>query len=129
MARILIIDDELAIRRMLHAALERAGHEVIEVSSGAEGLRAYRDGGVDLVITDILMPDMEGLECILELRRSNPAVRIIAMSGGSERMDMDVLHVARRFGALRSFSKPFPLDEMLAAVTTALEPVPPGSSE
>ena len=121
MARILVMDDEQQIRGMLRRALEEQGHEVLEASDGTEGVRCYRTTPVDLVITDILMPYKEGLECIRELRKIDPEVLIIAISGGSASLNMDALRVARHFGALRTFRKPFDLDEMLKAVRAALD--------
>jgi len=82
MSRILVTDDEDQIRAMLRHALESSGHEVLEANNGEEGVRIYQKQPADLVITDILMPEKEGLESIRELRRLNPAVRIIAISGG-----------------------------------------------
>src|SRR5437762_3486227 len=107
MARILIMDDEAPIRSLLRRALENAGHEVREAANGTEGIMSYRESPADIVIADILMPEKEGLECILELKQLNPAVCIIAISGGSARSQLDVLAIARHFGARRTFSKPF----------------------
>ncbi len=97
-------------------ALEAVGHEVLVAPDGMEGARIYRKQPVDLVITDILMPEKEGLECILELRRLNPALRVIAISGGLRSGTIDVLDVARRFGACRTFWKPFDLASIVSAV-------------
>ena len=121
MSRILVIDDEHQIRAMLREALELLHHEVQEAKNGEEGVRLYQTQPSDLVITDILMPEKEGLECILELRRINPAVRVIAISGGSRFHAMDVLDVASRLGATRTFRKPFDLGEVVAAVQEELE--------
>jgi len=116
MARILVIDDEHKLRQMLCRALEAAGHVVVEARDGAEGIRLYRAAPTDLVITDILMPEMDGLGCIRELRKSHPGVRVIAISGGSPKVTMDALGVARAFGACRTLQKPFDLDQLLKAV-------------
>ena len=121
MSRILVIDDEDQIRAMLREALELSGHEVLEARDGKEGIRVYQKQPADLVITDILMPEKEGLECILELRRIDPAVRVIAISGGLRSHTMDVLRVARGFGACRTFWKPFDLAKVVAAVHEELE--------
>lgn len=120
MARILVIDDEAEVRTVLRRALEKAGHEVVEAEDGKEGMRSYRRVGADLVITDILMPEQDGLQCILELRRLDPQLPVIAMSGGSTRVTIDVLEDARRFGARQTFEKPFDVSAVVAAVEAEL---------
>jgi DNA-binding response OmpR family regulator len=120
-ARILIIDDEDQARRMLHQVLERAGYEVVEACNGSEGLRCFRAHPTDLIITDILMPEKEGLETIMDLRREFPQAKIIAMSGGGRTGNLSFLEVARRLGAQRTLQKPFELQEMLAAVRELLQ--------
>ena len=82
MPRLLIIDDERLARLTLRKILERAGHEVMEASTGNEGLAMFRAKPCDLVITDIIMPDKEGIETIIELKRDFPGVRVIAISHG-----------------------------------------------
>ena len=120
MPRILVIDDDATIRRMLHTLLEREGHEILEASNGKEALRLHRVSPVELVITDILMPEMDGLELILALRRQAPDLRVIAMSGGGDSKQHQVLDVAEPFGAFATVRKPFKLDEMLTTVRRAL---------
>lgn len=82
MARVLIVDDESSIRGLLRQAFEMNGFEVVEASNGTEAVRTFGEGGIDLVITDIIMPDKEGLESIMDLKEIDPDVKIIAMSGG-----------------------------------------------
>jgi DNA-binding NtrC family response regulator len=120
MARILVIDDEALVRRTLRAALERAGHEVLEAKDGKEAIQHQRQTPVDLAVTDILMPDSEGLQCIRELRGLDPQIRVIAMSGGGQIKAADVLDMARRFGANRTFAKPFDVPQLLLAVQAEL---------
>jgi YesN/AraC family two-component response regulator len=98
-----------------------AGHTVIETCNGREGLRLYRREPAEIVITDIFMPEQEGLETITALRREFPGVKIIAISGGGQRGRLDFLDVAARLGAERTFHKPFDLQEILAAVREILE--------
>ncbi len=124
MRRILVIDDEDQIRAMLRQALESSGHEVLEANNGEEGVRIYQKQPADLVITDILMPEKEGLESIRELRGLDPAVRVIAISGGGRFHTMDVLGLARMLGARRTFWKPFDLAKVVAAVQEELEDRP-----
>ncbi len=119
MATILVIDDEPQVRSLLNQALTGAGYKVVEASNGREGLDRYREKPTDLVITDILMPDEDGLEATLELTREYPEARIIAITGGSG--DRNFLDVAKLFGARRTLSKPFELDRLLGAVKEELK--------
>ena len=114
MATILVIDDQKPIRALLRAALEEDGHEVLEASNGLLGLERYRERAADLIITDMLMPEMNGLEMMLELNRSFPNVKVIAMSGGPEREGG--LHAAKLLGARQTFQKPFDMSALLDAV-------------
>jgi CheY-like chemotaxis protein len=120
-ARILIIDDEDQPRRMLQQVLTRAGYEVVEARNGNEGLQRFRARPTDLVITDILMPEKEGLETIIDIRREFPTAKIIAISGGGRAGNLHFLDVAQRLGAQRVLQKPFELQEMLAAVQELLQ--------
>jgi len=119
-ARILIIDDEASIRRPLQVILERAGHEVVSAANGSEAVRLWRHRAGDMVITDIHMPEKNGLEAIIELRQIAPQVRILAMSGGDLNARVDVLGDAALLGAVHTISKPFTLGEMLGAVERVL---------
>ena len=121
MARILVIDDEPEIRSMLADVLSEEGHEVVDAPDGRRGLALQRERAADLVITDIFMPEQEGIETILELRQAFPRVKIIAMSGGGERLrTLDYLPAAGHLGAVRTLAKPFELDAMLALVSEVL---------
>ena len=121
MARILVIDDEEPIRRMLRQALERAGYEIIEACDGQEGVHYYRTAHVDLIISDILLAGAEGFETITALRREAPGVKIIAMSGGGYVGDSDVLNIARQLGAQGALQKPFELQDLFATVGELLQ--------
>ena len=116
MARILIIDDEIRIRSMLRQMLERTGHEVVDAPDGDAGIKLYRNGPADLVITDLIMPEKEGLETIMELRCDFPDVKIIAISGGGRVGPTGYLEVTKKLGAQRIFAKPFAVKEILQAV-------------
>ena len=120
MSRILIIDDDPDIRRLIKAALERDRHDIIEAGSGAEGLRRWRESRPDLVITDLVMPGKDGLDTLFEMVSLDPSVKVIAMTGGSWRDAVDRLHDARLFGAVRTVAKPFTLSEMLRVVGEVL---------
>jgi CheY-like chemotaxis protein len=118
--RILIIDDDADVRRLLKVALEKDRHQVVEASDGVEGLRRWRENRPDLVITDIVMPGKDGLDTVFELVNLDPAVKVIAMTGGHWREAVDRLHDARLFGAVRTVAKPFTLSEMLRVVGEVL---------
>ena len=121
MARTLVVDDEETVRDMLRRALERAGHEVAEAADGNEALRVHRENPADLVVTDIIMPDKEGTELIAVLKRESPDTKVIAISGGGRIGALSYLQLAKRFGADRTFGKPFRLGEFLKAVDEVLE--------
>ena len=119
MATILIIDDEEIVRVLLRSVLEEAGYEVAEAANGREGLELYRQRPIHLVITDILMPEMNGLDMLLELTREFLYAKVIAISGvGGER---NVLDVAKLLGARQTFKKPFSMSDLLSAVRYELE--------
>jgi DNA-binding response OmpR family regulator len=120
MARILIIDDDDAVRSMLRQALTRFGHVVIEARDGEEGLLLFPGANADLLITDILMPEKEGLEVLLELRKVQPPVKIIAISGGGRIHAKDYLGLAKRLGASKVLTKPFGIEALMAAVNELL---------
>jgi len=120
MARILVIDDEDRIRGMLRTALEIEGHEVVEATQGDEALRLLRAQPAELVITDIMMPQKDGMEVIMALRREAPGLKVIAMSGGGRYALMETLHMAEQLGAFAAMRKPFDLDAMIETVKRAL---------
>ena len=120
MAQILLVDDDDMFRPMLQAMLERQGHQVISAQNGDQALARHREERCDLVITDIIMPDKEGLETIRALVRENPAVRIIAMSGGGRTSAADYLSLAKRFGAAALLTKPFSGQELADAIGAVL---------
>lgn len=120
MARILVIDDERPIREMLRAGFEEAGFDVCAAADGKEGIRLFHEQPADLVITDILMPDQDGLEVIRVLHRSFPGVKIIAISGKGMGGDLDFLIEAELFGAVSTMAKPFTWPEMLRVAHSVL---------
>ena len=118
--RILVIDDEREIREMLRDMLRTQGYEVMTAADGHAATRLQRQHPADLVITDIFMPEKEGIETILDLHTAWPGLKIIAISGGGGDYNVDYLAAARQLGAIRSISKPFDLDDLLATVRDAL---------
>ena len=122
MAHILVIDDEVQIRDVLRTVLERVGYQVTEAGDGNEGLQIYAEGGIDLVVTDIIMPEKGGIDTIMDLRRDFPGVKVIAISGGGMCGDVSYLDMALGVGADRAIGKPFVLDDFLESVEELLSP-------
>lgn len=116
MGRVLVIDDDPLIRQTIRFALEEAGFCVDEAESGVDGCRAAADGDFDLMITDILMPDKDGIETIIEVKRTRPDLQILAMSGGGKIDGGEFLNLARRLGVNDTISKPFQIGALLAKV-------------
>jgi two-component system chemotaxis response regulator CheY len=119
-ARILVVDDEPLVRDTLRLLLESAGHEVIQAEDGDGALALYPVERPDLVISDMVMPARSGLETIEELRRMNPAVRIIAISGGGRGGGLDQLEAAQQRGAAAVLAKPFRRAALLELVGRVL---------
>ncbi len=101
------MDDDVEFRQMLRKMLERAGYEVTEAADGKEGMKLFHKAPMDLVITDMLMPEQDGVETVIELRREFADVKIIAISGGGQIDSKEYLRMAERLGATHTFSKPF----------------------
>ncbi|MGO9008872.1 MAG: response regulator [Bryobacteraceae bacterium] len=120
-ARILVADDEAGVRGFLRKVLEQSGYEVIEAADGKQALRQARAGHVDLVITDIIMPEQEGVETIQALRKEMPDIGIIAISGAYQGQ---FLKVAQMLGAAAALSKPVSAELLLARVAEVLRPKP-----
>ena len=120
MARLLLIEDDDGVRTVLRRMLEQAGHTVIEARDGKEGLRLFQRTPADLVITDIVMPEKEGLEVVRALRDTHPPVKIIAISGAGPHEGGDYLALARLMGAAKVLQKPFTNALLIAAVNDLL---------
>ena len=121
MPSVLVVDDQDQVRQLIRETLEQAGYEVEEARDGKEGVERYRMKPVDLVIMDILMPDQNGLEGIMVLRREFPDSRVIAMTGGSEAIGiLNVLDFAKMLGARRTLQKPFDLKVLLDMVASEM---------
>ena len=117
MAKIVIIDDVDEVRATIRRILERKGYEVIEANNGRQGLKAIEKHAPHLVITDILMPDMEGLETIQALIKSNSSIPVIAITAS---MDTPYLKIALKLGAVAGMYKPFSSQDLLGAIGNAL---------
>ena len=120
MAKVLVIDDDADLRRAICRGLRQAGHEPIEAGDGRAGLEAARREPVRLVITDIVMPDQDGIETIMELKGLDPSPAIIAMSGMSGGGGFTPLDDASLLGADAVFRKPFELTELVATAEKLL---------
>jgi CheY-like chemotaxis protein len=120
MALVLVIDDDETIREVLRGILEVAGHEVLEAADGESGLDLHRRHQPALVIADIIMPEMDGLEVIRELRRMSPDVKVMAVTGYDEKGAKGYLALAEEYGAHRTFNKPVDPDEIEQAVIELL---------
>jgi CheY-like chemotaxis protein len=118
MPTVLLIDDDDAIRGLLRTALEGVGYVVSEAANGIEGFQSFRQSPTDLVVTDIYMPGCDGLEVIQTLRRINPGIKILAVTGRSDIADF--LEVARMLGASSVLRKPFEMGVFLQTVEDLL---------
>lgn len=116
MARILLVDDEPLLRETLKTALQAAGYTVALAPNGEVALKTLAAAPFDLVVTDVLMPETDGLEMIMRIRKQSNNVRIIAMSGGGRMRNMDMLEFAKSFGADTVIAKPFLPKELIAAI-------------
>ena len=121
---IMAIDDEPAVLRMIERMLVDSGHECERFADARLALDSLERRPVDLILTDIIMPGMEGIELILGLRVNRPALPIIAMSGGSSALRVDALHLAERLGATQLLPKPFTRDALLDAIARATDKGP-----
>lgn len=120
MARILIIDDENLVRFALRQVLEDAGYGVEEAEDGEKGLEHMAANGIDLVITDIVMPNKEGIQTITEIKATKPEIPVLAISGGGRIGKVDYLSSSREAGADDTLRKPFTDDVLLEKVATLL---------
>lgn len=120
MARILIVDDEELVRFSLRTMLEEFEHSVEEAADGNEALAKIKEGGFDLAIIDIFMPEKEGTETIMELRRDFPDLKLVAISGGGQTGDLAYLKVAEAFGADMILPKPLTESDLRIAVDSLL---------
>ena len=119
---ILIVDDEEEMRDTLERVLAAAGYRVVTASNGAEVSSILAQVHVDLVMTDLLMPEKDGTEVIAELRKKHPNTPIVAMSGGGRMPRGDYLKIARMFGAHAILEKPFTNEQLLSTIELLLPP-------
>jgi DNA-binding NtrC family response regulator len=122
--RILVVDDNAGLADVVRRVLERDGHEVRVAVTGLEGARRHREQATDLAIIDIHMPEMDGLELLVQFRAIAPEMPVIVMSGGVQTGGLNLLGDARLLGAFATLAKPFSVDELLGVVARALPPKP-----
>jgi DNA-binding response OmpR family regulator len=122
MAGIMIVEDDNDLREMLRLSLLQRKYIIIEASTGKEAIAKFKPSIVDLVVTDIIMPDEDGLKVIMKLKEIKPNIRIIAISGGGKAGPGNYLNLARALGADEIFPKPFSVQSLLAKIDAILEP-------
>ena len=120
MSHILVIEDDQQMREMVKQMLQRAGYNAVGAGDGREGMQIVREQAIDLIITDIIMPDQEGLETIMQVRREYPNIPVIAISGGGRVEPENYLHSAKLLGAAHTFAKPLNRDDVLRVVSQLL---------
>jgi CheY-like chemotaxis protein len=129
MARILVVDDEDLVRNTLRRILERDGHEVVEAENGEVALEKFKQKQTDLVIVDLFMPVMDGLELLNELRLEFPGTKMIAISGSIYERRPRFLEIAGRMESVKTLAKPFTAQEVVDVVNETLEEEPSDSEE
>jgi DNA-binding NtrC family response regulator len=107
------------VRKIVRKMLERSGHKVVEAENGKLGIELLTSDAFDLVITDIIMPEMEGIETLINVKRQRPDTQVIAMSGGGRTGNVDFLQTAQKLGAAAILHKPFTMNSLSAAVEEA----------
>ena len=123
MANMLLVEDEPLVTDTLSSALESKGHSVVTASNGIQGMMRFAERPFDLVITDIIMPDQEGIGMIMEMRRVTPTAKIIAISGGGRTGNVEFLRMAEGLGAMATLKKPIRLAEFFKVVNECLSRV------
>jgi DNA-binding NtrC family response regulator len=117
MAKILIVDDEPQLRDMLRQMLQQDSHEVLEAENGIQGCQLYREHKPDIIISDLVMPEQNGIDMLLELKKEFSDLRVLAISGGGGITgSFDYLPIAKLIGAVQILKKPFGLQELREAV-------------
>jgi CheY-like chemotaxis protein len=120
--KILVIDDDQLVRYTISKILENAGHQVVVAEDGMRGFALFEREHPDVVITDLIMPEQEGIETIIRIKRQRPEVRVIAISGGGRLGNLDALGMAQRLGADDVIAKPFAAAELVRRIS------PPGAA-
>ena len=122
MPGILIVEDDKDLREMLKNSLLKRKYTVLEAGDGKEAILRFKPAITDLVITDLIMPDEDGLKVILNIKKIKPDIKVIAISGGGKAGPGNYLSIARALGADEIFPKPFSLNELLSKIESILNP-------
>jgi len=120
MPGILIVEDDVELREMLNVSLVRRNFSVFEASNGKEAILHFKPSITDVVVTDIIMPEEDGLKVIMKLRELKPSIKIIAISGGGKAGPGSYLNLAKALGANAIFSKPFPINDLITKIEELL---------
>ncbi len=126
MPGILIVEDDKDLREMLKLSLTRRRFTVLEAENGREAITHFKPSVTDLVVTDIIMPEEDGLKVIMRLREIKPSIKIIAISGGGKAGPGSYLNLAKALGADNIYSKPFSINDMISRIDELLNPEQPG---
>lgn len=121
MPGILIVEDDKDLREMLKTSLGKRKYLVLEASNGKEAISKFKPSVTDLVITDLIMPDEDGLKVIMKIREIKPEIKVIAISGGGKAGPGNYLNLARALGADEVFSKPFSVSDLMAKIESMLD--------
>lgn len=121
MKTILLVEDDRACATVLQTALNTFGYQVVIAPDGKQALRLYDPQTIDVVVADLIMPEMDGMELIMKLQAREPSVRIIAITGGGANKSEIYLRMADRLGAVKTLAKPFPLEALRLAVAECLD--------
>lgn len=125
MVKVLVIDDEKDVREMARRTLESEHHTIFEAADGIDGIKAFQEHQPDVVVTDIIMPNADGLEVISRILEINPKAKIIAISGGGRIAGNTYLKYARKFGVTAVLSKPFSPEQLLSLIRDMPSQEPP----
>jgi CheY-like chemotaxis protein len=121
MPGILIVEDEKEVREMLRISLARRRYTILEAENGRDAIAHFKPSVTDLVITDLIMPEEDGLKVIMKLREVKPSIKIIAISGGGKAGPGSYLNLAKALGADAAYSKPFSLNDLMAKIDELLD--------
>src|SRR3990172_9301630 len=120
MAHVLVVDDEDQMRKLIRLALQQEGHTVVEAPNGKRAIQHIQEAEINLVISDVVMPGMDGLELIREIRRTHPGIKVLAISGAGKEGPGLYLNIAEHFGADAILMKPFTPDQLIEKVLALL---------
>jgi len=120
LAQVLVVDDNAVMRTVMRVALEKAGHKVSMAEDGERALKAAADGSFDLVITDIQMPKMDGVDLVQQLRKARPQAKVLVISGRVEGAELQGMTSSKTLGASGSLEKPFTADRLVSKVAELL---------